>query len=138
MDYQVYINTPKETPETAPLKTEIYLTKGRLYGGWIYFPYGPAGVLHFQLFRGEQLIAPANKGASYNLDDAVIPLSLEIELEEPPYFLTARTWNTSASYDHALSLALFLKENQGNDIRKPERHIDGRAGELIRLAKEGK
>ena len=138
MDYQVYISTPKETPASVPLKTEIHLTQGKLFGGWVYFPYGPAGVLHLQLFRGDSQIAPTNQGASYNLDDAVIPLSLDIELEEPPYLLTAKTWNTSTTYDHALSLALFLKEARGNNLKKPERWIDGRARELINSVRAGK
>ena len=130
MDYQVYISTPKETPESAALKTELHLTKGRVLGGWIYFPYGPAGVLHFQLFRGDEQIAPSNRGASYNLDDAVIPLSLDFELEEPPYLLFAKTWNTSTSYAHALNLALFLREPEKT---KPKGNspLEKRAAELI-------
>lgn len=138
MDYQVYISTPKNTPESDPVKTVLRLTEGKVFGGWIYFPYGPAGVLHIRLFRGGGQIAPANQGASYNLDDAVVPLSLDIELDEPPYLLTAKTWNTSATYDHALSLALFLKEARKNDLKKPEREVDRRAEELIHLVRAGK
>ena len=46
MDISQYILTPKETPEDAPLETIVKLTKGRLCGAAIYFPPGPAGILH--------------------------------------------------------------------------------------------
>lgn len=137
MDYQVYISTPKETQENSPLETTIHLTKGKISGGWVYFPYGPAGVLHLQLFRGGEQIAPANRGKSYNLDDAVIPLSLELDLDEPPFIITAKTWNTSTTYDHSLNLALFLREEKRPPPGTQQRGIDQRAKELIEEIKQG-
>ena len=110
MDFQVYISTTLNTPASAPLATELELTRGALIGGWIYFPYGPAGVLHCQIWHADTQIAPANRGASYNLDDAVVPLSLNFPLDEPPFNLTIKTWNLSTQYDHALNLCVFLKE----------------------------
>lgn len=137
MDFAKYISTPKETPESAPLSTEIQLTKGRIFGGWVYFPYGPAGTLHLQIYKGSEQVAPANRGDSYNLDDAVIPLSLDFDLDGPPYVLTARTWNTSTTYDHALNLALFLKEaGRGNPKGNPA--LDSKIEKLVAEARTGK
>ena len=138
MDYQVYISTPKETPEKNPLLTTIQLTKGRIFGGWVYFPYGPAGVLHLQIFRGNEQIAPVNRGNSFNLDDAVIPLSIEFDLDEPPFLLTAKTWNTSTTYDHALNLAIFLKEAREIKNNNKATWINGRAQELIKEVLAGR
>jgi hypothetical protein len=137
MDFAKYISTPKETPESAPIITEIKLTKGRVFGGWVYFPYGPAGVLHLQIYKGSEQIAPANRGDSYNLDDAVIPLSLDFELNEPPYELTARTWNTSTTYDHALNLALFLRE-AGREKQKGSTQLATKIESLIEEVKAHK
>lgn len=110
MDYQLYISTPKNTPASAPKKTDLELTQGFLKSGWIYFPYGPAGTLHCQLWLADTQIAPANRGASYNLDDAVAPLKIDFLLGEPPFILTVRTWNTSTENDHALNLCVVLQE----------------------------
>lgn len=137
MDFAKYISTPKETPETAPLNTEIKLTRGKIWGGFVYFPYGPAGVLHLQIYKGSEQIAPANRGDSYNLDDAVIPLSLDFDLDEPPYVLTVRTWNTSTTYDHALNIALFLKE-ANKEKQKGINKLAARIDDLISEAKAGK
>jgi hypothetical protein len=137
MDFAKYISTPKETPEAAPIETDIQLTRGKIWGGFVYFPYGPAGVLHLQIYKGNEQIAPANRGDSYNLDDAVMPLSLDFDLDEPPFVLTARTWNTSTTYDHALNLALFLRET-AKEKPKENNKLNARVEKLMAEAKAAK
>jgi hypothetical protein len=108
MDVLQYISTPKNTLETDPLQTTIKLTRGRLTGGSIYFPSGPAGKLHFIARIGVHQIIPFNAGQNIRLDDAVLPLSLGIDLLEPPYEIICETWNDSTQYDHALTLVLHI------------------------------
>ncbi len=108
MDIIQYISTPKETLEASPLETIIKLTKGRLTGGSLYFPSGPAGALHFIARIGIHQIIPFNTGQNIALDDCVIPLSLGFDIEEPPFLLTCQTWNDSTLYDHALTIILNL------------------------------
>jgi len=108
MDIIQYISTPANTPESDPLLTTIKLTKGRLAGGSLYFPYGPAGTLHFLARIGIHQIIPFNTGQNYRLDDAVMPLSLGFDLTEPPFELQCVTWNDSTDNPHALSIALFI------------------------------
>jgi len=109
MDIVQYISTPKNTTESAPLVTTIKLTKGRLTGGSIYFPSGPAGKLHFIARIGIHQIIPFNTGQNLRLDDCVLPLCLGFDLLEPPFDLDCETWNESTLYDHALTLALQLE-----------------------------
>lgn len=137
MDYIQYISTPKNTPESNPKETIIHLTRGRIVGGWVYFPYGPAGKLHLQIWRSETQIAPANRGESYCLDDAVVPLSIDIWLDEPPYILIAKTWNESTQYDHALSLAIFLQEIPQTGKRKIPGETEKRIEEILKEVKGG-
>lgn len=108
MDITQYISTPKNTPSSDPLRTDIKLTKGRLIGGALYFPSGPAGKLHFIALVGIAQVIPFNTGQNIALDDCVIPLSLGFDLNEEPYILTCNTWNESTLYDHALTLVLHL------------------------------
>lgn len=109
MDILQYISTPKETTEADPLTTTIKLTRGRLAGGSIYFPSGPAGKLHFLARIGEHQIIPFNTGQNLRLDDCVMPLSIGIDLLEPPYELLCETWNDSIQYAHTLTLILHLE-----------------------------
>ena len=119
MDILQYISTPKETSEANPLTTTIKLTRGRLTGGSIYFPSGPAGKLHFIARIGLHQIIPFNTGQNIALDDCVIPLSIGIDLLEPPFELNCETWNESILYAHVLTLVLYLEPmlDEEHDIK---------------------
>lgn len=108
MDFLKYISTDKKYSESDPLITHLKLTRGRLTGGFLFFPSGPAGVLHFIARIGVHQILPFNTGQNYSLDDCVIHFSLGIDLDEPPYYVDCVTWNDSTSYPHALTVCFFL------------------------------
>ena len=109
MDILQYISTPKNTTEADPLVTTIKLTNGRLTGGALYFPSGPAGKLHFLARMGVHQVIPFNTGQNLRLDDCVFPFSLGFDLLEPPFELDCETWNDSTLYDHALTLVLNIE-----------------------------
>jgi hypothetical protein len=119
MDILQYISTPKETLEATPLITTIKLTKGRLTGGALYFPSGPAGKLHFIARMGVHQIIPFNAGQNLRLDDCVFPFSLGFDLLEPPFELDCETWNDSTLYDHTLTLVLNIEPmlDEDHDIK---------------------
>ena len=108
MDYVCYIETPANTQEAAPVKTTLKLSRGRLTGGFLYFPRGPSGYLHFKAFVGTWQILPFNKDHSYRLNGCTIPLYLNIDFFEPPYLIDFITWNDSEDYDHVMSAGIFL------------------------------
>ena len=85
MDFIKYISTSKRTDEDEAEYTIIKLTRGRLTGGFLFFPSGPAGLLHFQARIGVHQLIPFNAGESYHLDDCIIPFHLRIDLITPPY-----------------------------------------------------
>ena len=109
MDILQYISTPKNTLEADPLVTTIKLTRGRLTGGSLFFPSGPAGKLHFLARIGVHQIIPFNTGQNLRLDDCVFPFSLGFDLLEPPFELDCETWNDSTLYDHVLTLILNIE-----------------------------
>jgi hypothetical protein len=109
MDILQYISTPANTLESDPLQTTIKLTRGRLAGGSIYFPSGPAGKLHFIARIGVHQIIPFNTGQNFRLNNSTMPLSLGIDLLEPPFEIICETWNDSTLYDHVLTLVLHIE-----------------------------
>lgn len=119
MDILQYISTPKNTLEANPLVTTVKLTKGRLTGGSLFFPSGPAGKLHFIARIGVHQIIPFNTGQNLRLDDCVVPLSLGFDLLEPPFDLDCETWNDSTLYDHVLTLVLNIEPmlDEDHDIK---------------------
>jgi len=108
MDFLAYIITPKKTLEGSPVITKLQLTRGRLTGGFLYFPSGPAGTLHFYARIGIHQILPFNTGQNFRLDDCVVPFTLGIDLGEPPFSVDCVTWNDSTLYDHVLSVCFSL------------------------------
>ncbi len=108
MDFLAYISTPKNTSETPGQVLKLNLTRGRLTGGFLYFPSGAAGTLHFVAKIGGTQILPFSPGQSYRLDDCVVPFSLGIDLLEPPFLIDCVTWNDSTSQAHALTVCFFL------------------------------
>jgi len=108
MDYVAHITTEITYSEDSPKSTILELTAGFLLGGFLYFPSGPAGMLHCIMKRGLHQILPANQGASYAIDDAVVPLHLGFMLGEKPYQIEVLTWNDSETYSHTLTLCIFL------------------------------
>ena len=108
MDFVKYISTPKDTTEAAPLVTKLKLTRGRLTGGQIYFPSGPAGTLHFLAKIGTHQILPFNTGENFRLDDAVMSFTLGIKLTEQPFIIDLVTWNDSTQYAHVCTVSFSL------------------------------
>ncbi len=108
MDFSAYISTPKNTTEAAPQITTLTLTRGRLHGGFLYFPSGPAGLLHFLArLKGHQIL-PFSPGENFRLDDCVIPFSLGIDMLEPPFEIDIITWNDSNNHAHVLTVCFYL------------------------------
>jgi len=108
MDYIVYISTPITATEADPQITTLRLTKGRLCGGFLYFPRGPSGYLHFIARIGVHQILPYNIDQSYRLNGCVVPLHLDIDFFSPPYSIDLVTWNDSTEYAHVMTAGFFL------------------------------
>lgn len=125
MDFIQYISTPATTLQAAPKKTTLPLTKGRITGGTLFFPPGPAGTLHLIAKIGEHQIIPYNTGEDYALNDCTLPLNIDIDISEPPYILDIITWNDSTTYSHALTLTIFV------DPWKPARKRKGIAQKIL-------
>lgn len=108
MDFVYKIDTPTTTSADDPKVTIAKITRGRLVGGFLFFPSGPAGTLNFLARIGVHQILPFNVGQSYALDDCIVPIHFGIDLPEPPFQIDFITWNTSTLYTHTLTVGLFL------------------------------
>jgi len=112
MDFLQYISTPVGKTESSPLKTPLTLTAGRLVGGFLFFPRGPAGLLHFIAKIGEHQILPYNTGQNYRLNGAKANFHLNIDFFEPPYIIDCITWNDSTTLSHVLTVVFFLEPHK--------------------------
>ena len=114
------INTEHSTYSKAtPKRTVIKMSRGRITAGWVYFPSGPAGLLSLVLLRASYQVAPVDPQQAYRLDDAIATLTPGFDLHQPPYQLTALTWNDSTTYDHTLTISLTLDPFFGRPPKRP-------------------
>ena len=134
MDYVSYISTPAAITKEAPLITSLTLSRGRLTGGFLFFPRGPSGYLHFVAKVATHQICPYNIDQDYRLNGCVIPLYLNIDLFEPPFKIDCYTWNDSATYSHALTVGFFLDPWQK---RRTPKSIFGSAISAVTGYKKG-
>lgn len=125
MDFVKYISTPVGRDVSNPLITTMKLTRGRLSGGFLYYPSGAAGNLHFLARIGVHQVLPFNTGQDFQLDDCVIRFSLGIDLLEPPYYIDCVTWNESTTYAHALTVCFFL-----NPLKDDKRDLNSLISEF--------
>lgn len=109
MDFVKYISTPVGRDVANPLITTLKLTRGRLTSGFLFFPSGPAGTLHFLARVGIHQIIPFNTGENFRLDDCVVPFTMGVDLLEPPYQIECVTWNDSTLYEHVLTVCFSLE-----------------------------
>lgn len=112
MDFLQYISTPPNRTEAAPLKTALTLTAGRLVGGFIHFPRGPDGLLHFIAKIGSHQILPYNTGQNYRLNGASATFHLGIDLLQPPFIIDCLTWNDSTSLPHVCNVVFYLEPSK--------------------------
>ena len=110
MDYYKKITTPEATTEANPLLTSFKITRGYIYGGFLYFPPGSAGLLHVALNVGLHQILPANQGEYVRADNRVLPIDFFQLVDQPPFEITVTTWNESEDYEHSVDLCLFLHQ----------------------------
>jgi len=88
------------------------LTAGRLVGGFLFFPRGPAGLLHFIAKIGEHQILPYNTGQNYRLNGCVIDFHLGLDFFLPPYIIDCFTWNDSTTLPHVCTVVFFLEPSK--------------------------
>ena len=120
MDYLYKVDTAHSTyTRNNPKRTTVKLSRGRITGGFIYFPSGPAGTLNLTVVRAGYQIAPVDPQQSYALDDCVIPISPGYDLDQPPYVLTLLTWNDSTQYSHTLTISFILDPFFGRPPKRP-------------------
>jgi hypothetical protein len=88
------------------------LTRGIIYKVEIQFPPGPAHLLHLQVVHSLHSVWPTNPEGDFAADNTVISFDDEYPLSEPPYILTAYTWNEDDTYEHRVLIRIGLKARE--------------------------
>jgi len=74
--YQTTISTPANTGEGSKKETSITLEEGIITYLRVLLPYGSVGLLHIQIYYGEDQIAPKGEGSYHGDGDSFISITL--------------------------------------------------------------
>lgn len=100
-DYDLTV--PAGTLKSAPAVAQVKLTRGTLTEIRVYFPPGPATLVHVQVLRALHTLMPANPDGELNFDDLMITSRLEYNLSGRPYEVTLRGWAPLAIFEHTIT-----------------------------------
>ena len=119
MDYTKEITIPKNTPESQALKIKLKVPKGVVHKVSISFPYGVAGLARVQIFRASTQVWPTTNGEYYTGNGVTIEFNEYYEVKEEPLYFTIKAWNLDDTYDHTITVRIFmLEEDKINTLRK--------------------
>ncbi len=104
MIFDYTVSVPAGTPKLTPYSFECKLTKGTLTEVRVYFPPGPATLVHVTVNDGLVQLVPANPGGTLNFDDLMIASRLEYPVNKHPYALQVAAWSPEAVYPHEITV----------------------------------
>jgi len=106
MIYGVTKVTAANTAQNNPDKTIIRVTNGFVYRVYLFFPFGPAGLLHAQIFDGSYQVWPSTIGDSFHVEGSVIDFEDCYFKMTPPYEFKLVTWNLDDTLEHEVQVKI--------------------------------
>ena len=100
-DYDLII--PAATTQASPTEALATLTRGKLVRIGVFFPPGPATLVHVVCRHNLHQLIPANYDGTLNYDDIMIYTDLEYEMVDAPYTLRMVGWSPTAIYQHTIT-----------------------------------
>jgi len=100
MLFDFTISTPDNTLETAKQETILTLAQGIITHIEIQFPPGPNGFLHLQIRNALHQLFPYNLNSDFASSNTTFSFHEHIPFLNPPFLLSAFTWNLDDTFDH--------------------------------------
>ena len=87
----------------------VKLTHGIIHLVSINFPSGCSGLVNITISNGLNQVLPVNPDGTLKGDNCIIHGDVFIPLLHQPYELLITGWNTGTTYDHTITIRLWLK-----------------------------
>lgn len=110
MNYAFEIDTPANTPKSAPLLTRRRIGAGTIRQFVIYFPPGNAGLLHLRIKHGNHVLLPYNQEADITGDNVKFDLPEDIKIDRQTWQVTIESWNTDDIFAHKVYIIISVLE----------------------------
>lgn len=106
---------PPATSILSPAEMRVQLTRGTIKRIRVFFPPGPASLVHVVVRHNLHQLIPANYDATLNYDDILVDTSASYDLIDPPYELRLLGWSPEAIYEHKISISFDLEPLQNDN-----------------------
>lgn len=103
------------TPKASPAEQLVTLTRGKITRIGVFFPPGPATLVHCVVRHNLHQLTPANYDGDLNYDDITVYTELDYELVDPPYELRLLGWSPTAVYQHVITFSFHLQPITGDN-----------------------
>ena len=101
MHYAPTITAQPNTARESAEELEIYLSRGTLVRGEVYFPRRSQGQLHVCICAGLHQIWPASPDEDIRGEDGAVLFESGYEVADYPYRYLIRAWNDDDTFDHS-------------------------------------
>jgi hypothetical protein len=126
---QVWVDP--DTPESAPERVTIQLTKGIINQWWIGFPDGVADLVHVAVYRHEHRIIPRDETEDLFWNDYIFEIPDSYPLDEDPFEVEVRVWSEDDTYRQYVVVGVSLVEAQVSEEAMLLRDLVERMSMLI-------
>ena len=110
MLFQKTVTIPANTPESDPVTSEIILSVGVMNSLRVYFPPGPSGLAHAQVWLQDYQLLPWERGEWSTGDDLSIVDNSQRVIYEKPTILKVVGWNEDTQYNHNVYVFVEMSE----------------------------
>lgn len=127
------ITVTKGTTKASPVEEVAKLTPGTIERVIVFFPPGCLGYVKVALYEAEHQFMPEDIEGHITGDDYVFDMVHNKELKAPPAYITIKAWNTATTYDHTITVGIFLRETARGRISRAVQGLFGMAGETVEV-----
>lgn len=112
MIFDYTLTIPANTPESAPEPLELPLTHGIIHKIAVIFQAGCRHQVSLVIKRGLHQVWPTNPDGALKGDFFPIEGPVWYELEDEPYVLEAYGWSPGTTYDHVVTIRLWIARRE--------------------------
>jgi len=121
------IAVTKNTSRSSPVETETEVPLGTIERVIIFFPPGCLGYVKTTLWIYEHQFLPENPAGYITGDDYVFDMPMDKEIRDRAEKVKVVAWNTATTYDHTITVGIFLREKKPGGITQAVKSVFGMA-----------
>ena len=127
MFYVYHLTVDHNTLETGPEILDIDLAPGEIHQVEVAFPWGCAGLVHVQIWRGEHQEWPTNFGESFAWNDYNDVFAEATTSHGSTDHWSIRAWNNDDRHGHTIAVRFGIVEQSKTTLGRVAEALFGRA-----------